>query len=175
MLINQSINQSTWHSTASFNTYFHIRTSTHALILSAIWLCCVLSCCQCSAVACTQCSTLSSGSSPASQWMHFADSTYHTEITHSGSCSCHGKEAVIPSICSLLWGCYITYVNSKHVHFVLLLRIRFPYRELLFWVVTQRVVVITTTRRVITQKNAVLHLLHGGSLKSCRFPYCLIN
>jgi hypothetical protein len=63
------------------------------------------------------------------------------------------KEVVIHSICSLLWGYYISYMNSKHVHFVLLLWVRFPYRELLFWVVMQRVVVV---RCVTTQKSAVL-------------------
>ena len=172
------------------NSFFGLsaRTLTHTLIMSAIWLCCVLYavsvqlfhvlsaqlflraqcsyvnprinyvchlvvlcfvCCHCSAVSCTKCSTLSSGSVPASQWMCCSDSTYLTEITPSCSSSCSGKEIVTHSICILLQGYYICYMNSKHVQFVLLLWVRFLYRELLFWVIMQQVVVITTTGCVI--------------------------
>jgi hypothetical protein len=104
------------------------------------------------------CSVLTSffGLSTCSQWTRSANNMYLTEIIQPGSSGCYGKEIATHSICSLLRGYYICYLNSKRVHFVLLLWVRFPYRELPFWVVKQRVVVITTTRCVITQKIAVL-------------------
>ena len=62
----------------------------------------------------------------------------------------------------------ICYMNAKHVLYVLLLWVRFPYWEMPFWVIMYRVVDITTTHHVITQKNTVL--IYRGADKSLAWP-----